>query len=118
MDRSKEVVAVRLAQAHFSVEPVIAHIFRLLADDERESDPSEPVKLLEVNPETTADGVRPVFFGPHNASGIFYPSVIVEVTPGEFEQIRGGELKLPNNWRLGPEMPRGVASAVGAGGGR
>ncbi|HEY8751112.1 MAG TPA: hypothetical protein VIM11_24225 [Tepidisphaeraceae bacterium] len=113
MDRSKEAVALRLAQAHFSVEPGIAQIFRLLADAQLESAPNEPVKLLEVNQDTTADGIRPVFFGPHPASGIYCPSVIVEVTPEEFDQIQRGSIKLPNKWRIGSEMPRPVVAATG-----
>jgi len=113
MDSSKDAVVLRLAQAHFSVEPGITQIVQLLADAERESDPKEPVKLLEVNENTTADGIRPVFFGPHSASGIYYPSVIVEVTAEEFEAIRHGSLKLPNNWSLGQELPRPEMAAAG-----
>lgn len=113
MDRSKDAVALRLAQSHFLVEPGIVQIFRLLADTQLESDPKEPVKLLEVNRDTTADGIRPVFFGPHPGSDILYPSVIVEVTPEEFDGIQRGETKLPNDWRLGPELPRAAMAAAG-----
>lgn len=114
MERSKDAVARELAQAHFTVEPAIDRIFRLILTDEKlEQDPKEPVKLLEVNPNTTADGIRPVFFGPHPSSGIFFSSVIVEVTPGEFHQIETGATKLPNNWSLGPELFRGEAVMAG-----
>src|SRR5438552_11401488 len=106
MDRSKEAVALRLAQAHFAVEPGIVQIHRVLAESQQEADAKEPVKLLEVNRDTTSDGIRPVFFGPRPASGIFYSSVIVEVTPEEFEQLKQGTTKLPNDWRLGPELSR------------
>ena len=41
---------------------------------------AEPIKLLEVNENTVAAGVMPLYFGPAPASGIPYPSVIVEVT--------------------------------------
>ena len=114
MNRSKDAVALRLAQAHFAVEPGIVSIFRLLAEDllETDSNSKEPVKLLEVNPNTTADGIRPVFFGPQASSQIFYPSVIVEVTPDEFNAIQRGAMKLPNNWRLGPELPRAEMAAT------
>jgi hypothetical protein len=107
MDRSKQAVAQRLAEAHYAIEPGIERIIRLLAfSSEQEEDPREPVKLLEVNPATTAVGIRPVFFGPHAASGIFYPSVIVEVTPEEYRQIRGKSLPLPNGWQLNHEYAK------------
>ena len=108
MERSKEAVAQRLAEAHYAIEPAIELIVQLLASPEREADPREPIKLLEVNPETITSGVLPVFFGPHPASGIFYPTVIVEVTPEEYEKIRGDPASLPNGWRLGPELARPV----------
>ncbi len=63
MDRSKDVVAQRLAEAHYAVEPGIELIIQLVASPDREADPTEPIKLLEVNQNTTADGVHPVFFG-------------------------------------------------------
>lgn len=107
MDRSKSAVARRLAEAHYAIEPGIELIVQLVASPaEREDDLTEPIKLLEVNQDTTAEGVRPVFFGPHAATGIFYPSVIVEVTPGEYEQILRDPGTLPNGWRLGHEFAR------------
>jgi hypothetical protein len=106
MDRSKEAVAQRLAEAHYAIEPGIELIIQLVAFPDRESDPKEPIKLLEVNQNTTADGIHPVFFGAHAASGIFYPSVIVEVTPEEYEHIRHDPASLPNGWRLDREFAR------------
>jgi hypothetical protein len=104
MDRSKNAVAQRLAEAHYAVEPGIELIVQLLATPDREADPKEPIKLLEVNQNTTAEGIHPVFFGPHAPSGIFYPSVIVEVTPAEYEQIERDPTSLPNGWRLDREL--------------
>lgn len=113
MDRSKDGVARRLADAHYSVEPGIVHIVRVLAAPEREADAREPIKLLEVNRDTTADGIRPVYFGPHAASGIFFPSVVIEVTPEEFEGIRGDPSALPNDWRIGDDLPRAAPAVAG-----
>ncbi len=113
MDRSKEAVALRLAEAHYAVEPGIELIIQLLASPEREADPKEPIKLLEVNPDTTASGIHPLFFGPHAASGIFHPSVIVEITPDEYEQIQRDPSLLPNGWRLGQNFARPVPAAQG-----
>jgi hypothetical protein len=43
----------------------------------------------------------PLYFGPAPASGIPYPSVIVEVSPNEFKKIQSDELKLPEVWTIG-----------------
>jgi hypothetical protein len=101
-DRSREGVARTLAESHFRVDPAIRRVIRLLSPLNEDS-PSEPIKLLEVNEESSMSGVVPVFFGAHAASGIFFPSVIVEVRPEEFELILCGQLSLPNEWILGPE---------------
>lgn len=98
---SKDTVAERLADAHFDIESGIARIFRLIGP--REEDPRDPVKLLEVNENTVATGIVPVGFGPHAAGGIVYPSIIVEITPEEFERLREGQLLLPDGWVLGRE---------------
>jgi hypothetical protein len=112
MNRSKEAVAQRLAEAHYAIEPGIELIVQLVASPERELDPKEPVKLLEVNPNTIASGIHPLYFGAHAASGIFYSSVIVEITPEEYEQVQRDPASLPNGWRLGNEFAR-PASAAG-----
>jgi hypothetical protein len=109
MDRSKDAVAQRLAEAHYAIEPGIEIIIQLVASPDKEADPKESIKLLEVNQNTTGNGIHPVFFGSHAASGIFYPSVIIEVTPEQYEQIQQDPTSLPNGWRPGREFAR-VAS--------
>lgn len=111
--KPKEDVAQELAEAHYAVEVGLVSVQRVLAADGRENDPKEPVKLLEVNENTTADGILPIFFGPRPERGIPYPSVIVEVTPTEYQQILQGTLTLPNGWRLGKEFRRDPVQAVG-----
>ena len=107
MDRSKDGAARRLAEAHFRVEPEIAQIFRLLAPDGAvEASDAEPVKLLEVNPNTPKNGVVPIYFGADQSSGAFFPAVIVEIHPEELEALQRGRLQLPDGWRIGPELQR------------
>ena len=106
MNATRDAVAQRLAQAHYAVEPGIRAIVQLEAGASREGDSKEPIKLLEVNDNTTAIGIHPIFFGAHPDSGILYPSVIVEVTSAEYEQIRRQPSMLPNGWRLGRELAR------------
>ncbi len=105
MDRSKDAVAARLAEAHFHVEPGIDQIIRLIAPG-READAGEPVKLLEINCETSSDGIVPIYFPSHPDSGVFYPCIIVEVRPDEFEAVKDGALPLPNGWELGQQYNR------------
>jgi len=101
---SKDAVAEKLARAHFAIEPEIEHVFRLVGPNE--ADPLEPIKLLEVNPNTVPEGIVPVEFGPDAEAGIPYSSDMVEITPTEFEQVQAGELQLPNGWKLDEEYPR------------
>jgi len=100
----KDVVAERLAKAHFDIESGISRIFRIVGP--HETDSSEPIKLLEVNENTIASGIVPVHFGAHRSSGIVYPAIIVEITPDEFESMKRTELKLPDSWSLGQEYTR------------
>jgi hypothetical protein len=102
----KSEIAKRLARAHRSFEPSISRIVHLVADQELNA--SEPVKLLEVNPETFESGVWPVLFGA-DPPQIPFPSVVIEVTEGEYEAIRAGRLHLPEGWRLGETLYPAVA---------
>ena len=56
----------------------------------------------------------PLYFGPAPASGIPYPSVIVEVTPDEYLKIQSHELKLPAGWDHWEELPRPSVLTGGA----
>jgi hypothetical protein len=98
----KREAARRLAQFHYLVEDGMATIYRLVSPTETES---EPIKLLEINRDTVATGIMPLGFGAAPDRGIPYPSVIVEVTPEEYEQLRSGGLNLPNEWRIAEEIP-------------
>lgn len=102
----KEEVARILAEFHYRTEPGITEIFRLKSNGEAEELPDEPVKLLEVNEDTIPSGVMPLGFGPSPSDGITYASIIVELTPEEFEEVRSGQLPLPNDWTIGELIPR------------
>jgi hypothetical protein len=91
--------AQRLAEAHYRVEPGISGIYPVEGGDATD----RTIRLLEVNAETFASGIVPVGFGPHPPSGIPFPSVIVEVTPREFDDLKSGRLTLPDGWTLGSE---------------
>jgi hypothetical protein len=97
----KSEIAKKLADAHRRIEPGISRIIRVVAD--QEDDAEEPVKLLEVNPETSPSGIVPIAFGP-DPPGIPFPTVVIEVTEAEFKDICTRSLSLPDGWRLGDEL--------------
>lgn len=98
--------ARELAMRHYEVEEGLTHIFRISDADATQVINGEPIKLLEVNLNTPETGIMPLHFGPSPASGIPYASIIIEVSPSEFEKIQSNELKLPEGWTIGEEFPR------------
>jgi hypothetical protein len=98
---SKKEVAESLARAHRVADPDIVRIVQLVSG--HEGDENEPVKLLEVNPSTSESGVLPIAFGAAPPA-VPYPSIVVEVTPGEFAQITARALLLPEGWTLGDTL--------------
>jgi hypothetical protein len=48
----------------------------------------------------------PVYFGP--SESVPCPSIIIEVTPDEFERIKSKRLGLPSGWKIAYEIPRPV----------
>jgi hypothetical protein len=110
MNRKSEAARL-LAAIHFDVEDGLTHVYRLHASMQAESREEEPIKLLEVHEGTVATGVLPLRFSP--TPDVPYSSVIIEVTPEEFERIQRRELPLPNGWTLGDEFVRPVLELAG-----
>ncbi|MCA9040568.1 MAG: hypothetical protein KDA65_09505 [Planctomycetaceae bacterium] len=105
---SKDEQAHSLAQKHYQLEDNIVSIVRVRVGGtaEVEQQKNEPVKLLEVSETTIPSGIMPLQFGPEPGMGYDYPSIIIEVTPDEYEQIKTQTLSLPNGWVLGEEIKR------------
>lgn len=102
----KDIEAQKLAEAHYSLEAGITHIFRVIASGQSEQRPDEPIKLLEVNQHTVSSGIMPLHFSPVPEQGIHFPCIIVEVTPEEFQRLQSKELKLPTGWAIGEALLR------------
>lgn len=99
--------AKELAKRHFEVEDGLTRIIRFSGSRNVEAQAAEPIKLLEVNTNTVASGVLPLGFDSVPDSGILFPSVIIEVTPAEFEKIKKRELQLPKGWEIQEaELPK------------
>jgi hypothetical protein len=93
-----EESANELARRHYQVEPGLTHV--ILFSGSPTLATAEPIKLLEVNTNSASLGVMPLGFGPAPEAGIRFPSVIIEVTPDEFEKIEAKELPLPHGWEF------------------
>jgi len=107
-EHSREAVRDRLIREHFEIEPDIDLIVEIVGPPENGQ--PEPIRLLEVSKSTTEDGVHPIYFAADAAHGIDWPSVIVEVSPGEYADIQSGKLLLRDNWQLDKSFQRPVAS--------
>ena len=101
----KDQEALRLAEAHYQIEAGIREIYRIKSVPDREVAIEEPIMLLEVNENTIASGVMPIHFGPAPAYDIHYSTVVVEVTPDEYQQLRANQLKLPAGWEIRELLP-------------
>jgi len=92
--------ASELAKKHFQVEPGLTRVIPFSGSQTFELPTAEPIKLLEVNTNTVPTGIMPLGFGPAPEAGIRLPSVIIEVTPDEFEKIEAKEMPLPKGWEF------------------
>lgn len=94
--------AQRLAEAHYRAEPGMSVIHHSTGGDPT----GRTIHLLEVNAETCPSGIILIDFPPDPAGGIPFASLIIEVTPDEFEDIRAGKLPLPDGWAIGDPIAR------------
>jgi hypothetical protein len=91
-----------LAKAHSEVEPSPKHVHLILPFNDK--DPNEPIKLLEVVEGTMERGIEPIGFTADPARGIEYPSIVVEISPAEYEAFRReGKLNY-RDWSIGEEL--------------
>jgi hypothetical protein len=70
----KAAAARRLANLHYSLELGLVRTLRLRASAEAESDPEEPIKLLQVNATAVSAGVLPLSFGAAPHIGVPFPA--------------------------------------------
>ena len=98
---TKDEVAEKIAREHYAIDSAVTRIYRLASSPEREADPAEPIKLLEVYEYAIPSGqVVPLHFPPHPASGAHYSTEIAQIAPEELEQLQADRLKLPLDWQI------------------
>jgi hypothetical protein len=101
----KDEEAQKLADSNYQIEPAITEIYRLWGPAEIEARSDEPIKLLVINRDTIPTGIMPLGFPPRPGDVIHFRSIIVDITPEEYEQVRSGTLVLPHDWTVGDLMP-------------
>jgi hypothetical protein len=102
--RSKSETAKSLAKAHFRNEPKLKLV--RLVEPLNESDPSDPIKLLEVVEGTIERGIEPIAFPANPRLEIDYPVLIIEVSPREYQDILNNATALnARGWTMGTELP-------------
>jgi hypothetical protein len=109
---TKDEEAIELANKHYQIEGGLTRVIQINSNV-KVIEPDERIILLEVNSNTVPAGIMPLHFSPVPSAGIHYSSVIMEVTPDEFEKIQTGELKLPYDWTMGEEIPKPVVDGEG-----
>jgi hypothetical protein len=86
-------VAKKLAEDHKKEDPETTDVFVAEATDE--------VRLIEVSGSlgpTAPRAVLPFRFNARPDKGVDYPSVVVLLSPSEWEAVQRGELELPEGW--------------------
>jgi hypothetical protein len=98
--RSVIDVAEHLAKAHRAEDPDTKEVY--LA---KGSESSAEVRLVEVSGSLGSRGeVLPFRFAPRNDLDVPYPSVIVLLSPEDWERLNRGELSLPEGWGKPSEL--------------
>lgn len=92
---TKDEVIPGLVKWHFQVDPEMVKVYRFLSSNE--DDPHEPIKFLEVSPDTPASGSVMTFtFG--GTVDVPYRTTVATITPDEMEQVQRNEIPLPPGW--------------------
>ncbi len=80
-----------LAELHKKEDPSTSAVYLAEADDE--------IRLVEVSGSIdTAGEILPFRFAANPEAGVEYPSVVVLLSPEEWERVDRGKLKLPRGW--------------------
>jgi len=103
---TKVDIAKKMAKDHIEYEPEINAIYQYEKyKGSFENDPREPIKFLEVNPNTIEEGIVPIYFNAGIANGYEEVGlVVIEVSIEEFKKIEKKELLLPDEWNIVKEI--------------
>ena len=95
MNASIDQVASDLARAHREADNNTT-LIKLFGSDRQDE-----IHLLEVSSSAPTSGeVLPFKFAPDPANGVDYSSIVILLSPAEWQQVERGELSLPEGWNL------------------
>lgn len=95
-------VATDLANAHKAEDPGTKAVY--LAGG---SESSSEVRLVEVSGSLAASGeILPFRFAPNSAQGVPYASVVVLLSPEDWERVERGDLFLPDGWGSASDLKK------------
>ncbi len=95
MARPLKIVARELAKAHRNTDRKTSLVKFFSTAQQNE------IHLLEVSAAAPTTGeIMPFRFGENLAQGVDYPSVIILVSPEEWQEVEAGRLPLPADWDL------------------
>lgn len=97
MPLTREEAVRELVEWHYEIDPNMTEVIRLFS--ENEDDPREPIKFLEVSPDMSPSGEVMTFMFAGTAE-VPYNMRIATITLEEMEQVRRGEILLPQEWSL------------------
>lgn len=95
ISESYRITARKLADAHRAADPETRNIFL-------DPDPAaREIRLLEVSSSApTTRELFPFAFTERRDLGIDFPSVVLLLSPIEWDEVQNGELRLPGGWDL------------------
>jgi hypothetical protein len=99
-ESEKDRAARELIEWHYSIEPDLELVYRVITDNE--DDPDEPIKLVEINAAAVSTG-RFSAFGFAPTKDFAYHTIIAELTRDELESLRN-QGKIPPGWNLASAM--------------
>ena len=95
MKSSIKQVATKLARAHRKADKQ-TKLIKLFTTDRQDE-----IHLVEVSASAPTTGeVLPFKFAPDPTAGVDYPSVVILLSPAEWQQVEQGMLRLPQGWDL------------------
>jgi hypothetical protein len=90
---STDDVAATLAQAHREADPKTNTVKYFPG--------GPPIRLIEVSSEAPTTGeILPFEFPEDRANGVVYSSIVVLLSPEEWDDVQNGALPLPTGWDL------------------
>jgi hypothetical protein len=102
----RDSMAKWYAKQHLQTDPGLREIYYLT-----KGAPDREIRFVEINEliaQMNDDTLEPIDFGVDTGADSEHKLLVLDVTPGQWEAIRRGDLALPAGWTLddGREFPK------------